>query len=84
MKCRGCKSENLELMLDLGEQPWCNDFLTKDQIGKEKKYPLRLLRCEECELLQIDATVPKEVMFGDHCYLSGTTNTLREHFLKVA
>ena len=23
-------------------------------------------------------------MFGDHCYLSGTTNTLREHFLKVA
>ena len=84
MKCRGCKSEKLELILDLGEHPWCNDFLTKDQIGKEKKYPLRLLRCEECELLQIDATVPKEVMFGDHCYLSGTTNTLREHFLKVA
>jgi len=84
MKCRSCKSENLELILDLGDQPWCNDFLTKEQIGTEKKYPLRLFRCEECELLQIDATVPKEIMFGDHCYLSGTTYTLREHFLKVA
>ena len=81
MKCRSCKSEELELILDLGEQPWCNDFLTKERVGKEEAHPLRLFRCEECELLQIDQTVPKEVMFGDHCYLSGTTQTLRDHFL---
>ena len=84
MKCRSCKSEEQELILDLGEQPWCNDFLTKERIGKEEVHPLRLFRCEECELLQIDQTVPKEVMFGDHCYLSGTTQTLRDHFLLMA
>ena len=84
MKCRSCKSEELELILDLGEQPWCNDFLTKERVGKEEAHPLRLFRCEECELLQIDQTVPKEVMFGDHCYLSGTTPTLRDHFLVMA
>jgi hypothetical protein len=84
MKCRSCKSEEQELILDLGEQPWCNDFLTKERVGKEEVHPLRLFRCEECELLQIDQTVPKEVMFGDHCYLSGTTQTLRDHFLEMA
>ena len=84
MKCRSCRSEKLELILDLGKQPWCNDFLTKERVGKEEVHPLRLFRCEECELLQIDQTVPKEVMFGDHCYLSGTTQTLRDHFLVMA
>tara|TARA_R110000751_G_scaffold108383_1_gene204975 strand:- start:203 stop:2257 length:2055 start_codon:yes stop_codon:yes gene_type:complete len=82
--CRSCASSDLNLILDLGEQPWCNDFLTKEQIGKENKYALRLFRCENCELLQIDTTIPKETMFGDHCYLSGITSTLRDHFFEVA
>ena len=82
--CRSCASSDLKLILDLGNQPWCNDFLKKEQVGNEQKHPLRLFRCEECELLQIDETVSKEIMFGDHCYLSGTTSTLRDHFLEVA
>jgi len=35
MNCRGCKSNRLDLILDLGEQPWCNDFLKKEELGKE-------------------------------------------------
>jgi hypothetical protein len=84
MNCRSCSSENLELILDLGEQPWCNDFLTREQLGKENLYPLRLNHCSSCELLQLDHTVPKETMFGDHCYLSGMTKTLVNHFYEVA
>jgi len=84
MSCRGCNSEKINLILDLGNQPWCNDFLTREEIGKELKYPLRLCYCEECELLQLDHTVPKETMFGDHCYLSGMTQTLKDHFYEVA
>ena len=84
MNCRSCNSTSLELLLDLGEQPWCNDFLPKERLGKESIYPLRLNYCEECKLLQLDHTVPKETMFGDHCYLSGVTKTLVEHFYEVA
>ena len=84
MNCRSCSSEGLELILDLGNQPWCNDFLTEEQLGNETLYPLRLNYCEECELLQLDHTVPKETMFGDHCYLSGMTQTLIDHFYEVA
>ena len=84
MNCRSCNSTELELILDLGEQPWCNDFLSADRVGKELKYPLRLNYCHVCELLQLDHTVPKETMFEDHCYLSGITQTLKNHFYEVA
>ena len=84
MKCRSCFSENLSDILDLGMQPWCGNFLTKEQLGKEEYYPLKLVFCEDCELLQLDHTVPKEVMFSEHDYLSGTTKTLRRHFLELA
>lgn len=84
MKCRGCGSKELELILDLGEHPWCNDFLKEEEVGREETFPLRLKCCEGCNLLQLDHTVPKEKMFADHCYLSGVTSTLRNHFYEVA
>lgn len=85
MKCRGCKTENnFEVILDLGKQAWCNDFLEKHQVGKEKKYPLKLVYCKACDLLQLTYTVPKETMFLQHDYVSGTTRTLRDHFNQLA
>lgn len=84
MICRSCNSKNLSSILDLGEQPWCNDFLVKEKIGKENTYPLNLMHCNDCSLLQLSHTVAKETMFGDHSYLSGVTKTLRNHFYDVA
>lgn len=84
LSCRSCGSENLQLIFDLGYQPWGNNILTVNQIRKEAYYPLRLFYCEECELLQLDHTVPKEIMFSDHSYLSGTTETLKTHFKNLA
>ena len=83
-KCRGCHSEKLVNIIDFGKQPWCNDFLTKENIGKEEFYPLDLVCCENCELLQLSYTVPKEVMFYNHQYLSGVTSTLGKHFMQIA
>ena len=82
--CRVCGSANLELAIDLGCQPWCNNFLKKEDIGKEPFYPLRVVYCRECATPQLDYTVPKETMFGNHTYLSGITKTLSEHFKEVA
>ena len=84
MKCRICNSSNLELVFDLGLHPWCNNFLTKEDVGKEPYYPLRLLFCTDCSLSQLDFTVNKEIMFGDHTYLSGVTKTLSNHFKNIA
>jgi len=84
MKCRSCGGTFFTSILDLGDQPWCNDFLTEEQCGKEKVYPLHLVSCDECQLLQLNHTVAKETMFLDHKYLSGTTKTLQAHFFSLA
>ena len=73
-----------EVVLDLGEQPWGNNFLTKDEVGKEPYYPLKLVYCNQSELLQLSYFVPKEVMFSDHTYLSGMTKSLQSHFYNTA
>lgn len=79
MNCRVCNSQHLELAIDLGEQPWCNHFLKLDELGKEPFYPLRVLFCHDCTTAQLDYTVKKEIMFGDHTYLSGVTKSLSAH-----
>lgn len=84
MICRVCDSTKLELAIDLGMQPWCNHFLRPDELGKEPYYPLRVVHCQNCETAQLDFTVPKEVMFSNHTYLSGVTKSLNLHFKGVA
>lgn len=84
MHCRVCDSTHLEPTLDLGMQPWCNHFLKPEEVGQEPVYPLRLVFCHQCSTTQLDYTVKKEVMFGDHTYLSGVTKSLSGHFKSVA
>ena len=84
MQCRVCDSRRLEPAVDLGRQPWCNHFLTREQIGREPFYPLRVVHCADCHTAQLDYTVDKEVMFADHTYLSGVTRSLNRHFAEVA
>ena len=81
--CRICLDTNLIELIDLGEQPWCNNFLKKNEIGKEKFYPLKVLLCNNCKVSQLNYTVPKEVMFSDHTYLSGVTKSLSKHFENI-
>ena len=84
MKCRVCFSKKLSKILDLGKQPWCNDFLKKNQLGSEKFYPLLLLYCNNCSTVQLNYTVKKEIMFSNHTYLSGITKTLSDHFFDIS
>lgn len=84
MICRVCDGTRLEKVLDLGNQPWCNHFLKPEEVGNEPAYPLRLVYCHDCSTTQLDFTVKKEIMFGDHTYLSGVTKSLSNHFKNVA
>ena len=88
IKCRICHSTDLEPFLNLGEQPHCNRFLTSAQINDpdfvEAKYPLETFFCHNCSLVQLGFTVPPELMFIDFPYVSGTTQTLTDHFHSLA
>ncbi len=84
MNCRVCDSRDLELAIDLGSQPWCNHFIRLEEAGNEPFYPLRVVHCARCKTAQLDFTVKKEILFGNHTYLSGITRTLSDHFAGVA
>jgi len=77
-------TNDYEVVLDLGQQPWGNDFLIEEKVGNESFYPLKLVYCNKSELLQLSYFVPKETMFSDHTYLSGMTKSLEYHFYDVA
>jgi len=81
LTCRCCGGRNVELIIDLGDQPHCNRLVHPDlPSGTEPSYPLRVGFCCDCTMLQIDHTIPKESMFSDYPYVSGTTQTLPAHF----
>jgi hypothetical protein len=84
-KCRSCGYKSFKSILNLGKQPWCNDFILKKNLkNKVKIYPLHLIQCKHCDLLQLNYTVKKEIMFSNHDYLSSTTKTLKNFFLNLA
>ena len=82
--CRVCNSSQLVDVIDLGVQPWGNDMVTHENVGKERKYPLVCCFCLQCSTLQVRYTVPKEIMYSDHSYLSGANKSMPDHFQKVA
>lgn len=84
MACRCCGEYKVRLVLDLGDQPQANRLVKPDlPIGAEPVYPLRLGWCETCTMLQIDHTVPRDDMFREYVYVSGTTETLLRHFAET-
>lgn len=85
MRCRVCGGQNVEEFLDLGDQPHCNRLIPPVLAERrEPFFPLRAGFCRDCTLVQIDYTIPKENMFSDYPYVSGTTKTLVEHFRQTS
>lgn len=83
-KCRICESENLTEFLNLGNQPLANSFL-KEIKSKliESVYPLRVLFCHDCNLVQLGEIVSPKVLFWNYVYFSSGMPA-SEHFRKYA
>ena len=84
-KCRICSSKNLNLILDLGEQPPANSFINKNQLNSsESKFPLRLFWCGDCYLVQLLDIVDKEFLFRNYLYMTSASKPIVDHFKKYA
>jgi SAM-dependent methyltransferase len=79
--CHVCGSSELRTVIDLGHQPLCDSMVTETTLAEpEVTYPLRLLRCVECSLAQLDYVVPGDVVFHpEYPYRSGITAELVEY-----
>ena len=81
MKCRHCTQELKEKFLDLGVMPPSNAYLSKEDLEKpEPKYPLRLLVCTNCWLVQTEDFVGRDELFtSDYAYFSSTSKSWLKH-----
>jgi len=76
----GSDRDVLDLVLDLGRTPLANRLLTAEQLSEpEPTFPLELIFCNRCALLQIGETVPPEVLFRDYLYFSSFSDTMLRH-----
>lgn len=71
--CGGCQGTDLELVLDLGWSPLANAFLNSPN-DPERKYPLRLVMCMSCFLVQMEYVVPDSDLFDDNMFYTGTSS----------
>jgi len=78
-ECLCCGSRSLKEVLDLGEQPMANSFITSPD-ESELTFPLRLNLCSGCTHLQLSHAVNPDLLFKNYLYVSGTSQTLRDYF----
>jgi len=88
--CRACGSTALTPVISLGDQYLQGSFVKP---GKEtppiRKIPTSLIRCDPmrdekgCGLLQMEYTVPPEILYSAYWYRSGTNSTMRNHLQRI-
>lgn len=81
--CRVCNSKYLELIFSLGKQPLANNLLTSIK-GKDKTYPLELVQCQKCSLIQLNYVVAKEKLFDNYFYIPSISQTYLKHLDQMA
>ena len=81
MKCRHCLAELTHTFLDLGFAPPSNAYLTKDDLTKpEKYYPLKVMVCDQCWLVQTEDYAQADELFdSEYAYFSSTSTSWLEH-----
>jgi SAM-dependent methyltransferase len=83
--CRACDGTKLTMVLSLGETPLANSLVEPAKRAEpEPRFPLDLVLCEGCALLQITETVPPEIMFRDYRYFSSFSETMLKHAKTIA
>ena len=78
--CRSCGEPSLVKVLSLGDMPLANGLLDARDLGsREDRYPLELVFCPSCSLVQILETVPPAKLFGEYIYFSSYSDTMVDH-----
>ncbi|HEX8692060.1 MAG TPA: class I SAM-dependent methyltransferase [Longimicrobium sp.] len=78
--CRACGARDLVDVLSLGRTPLANALLAPEELdGPEERFPLDLVVCPRCSLVQITETVPPERLFGEYLYFSSFSDTMLRH-----
>lgn len=84
MKCRHCRTPldaHRDVFLDLGAAPPSNAFLREaDLLRPELHFPLKVLTCPRCLLVQVDEVQRHDALFdADYVYFSSYSSSWLAH-----
>lgn len=81
MNCRHCAEPLGHTFLDLGFAPPSNAYLSAHDLARpEKYYPLRVMVCDRCWLVQTEDYAQADELFtSDYAYFSSTSSSWLEH-----
>ena len=84
--CRMCGGGSLTKVISLTPTPPGNDFLTKEELGREEAvYPLDLYFCEECHHVQLGHVVEPQILYqNNYSYVSATSAHFVNHLKSYA
>ena len=88
--CRVCGSSSLTPVIDLGPQYLQGSFVKPGkEMPSHRKINCSLVRCNPqidenaCGLLQMEHSVPPEILYAAYWYRSGTNTTMRNHLKNI-
>jgi SAM-dependent methyltransferase len=81
MKCRHCEAELSLPLIDLGSAPPSNAYLNEKTLKMpEKWFPLKVLVCKKCWLVQTEDYAGAEELFdADYAYFSSVSSSWLKH-----
>jgi SAM-dependent methyltransferase len=83
--CRSCGSADVELVLSLGRTALANSLIAPEAVeAPEPTFPLDVVRCRACSLVQITESVSPEQLFREYAYYSSFSDTLLAHARALA
>ncbi len=79
--CRGCGLSELEDLLNLGESPVANNFVSPEDDGlAEPRFSLKLKVCSKCAFVQLSEQLPREILFNEsYLYFSSYSSSWLDH-----
>jgi hypothetical protein len=78
--CRFCKSKNFLDVLNIGAQPLANSYISKKNfMDLEAYYYLKIVKCNECFLVQSPANIDPNIFFSNYAYLSSFSSSWVQH-----
>jgi len=73
------------VFVDLGSAPLSNAFLRLDDLdAPETYYPLKVMLCQECFLIQLPAFESPQTIFSEYPYFSSYSDTWLDHVDRFA
>ena len=79
--CRACGAGGLSDVLSLGVMPPANAFLNPAQLSApEPRFPLDLMLCEHCGMVQLRHVVPPELLFRAYSFFTSMSMAMSAHF----